>query len=200
VVEPLEVETATAQAPEPLMFGISLAPGFDWGTLRGFTPQGRLGLAWQPRRLRVAVAAQFGGNPPFELTPLPLEVRLWRWSLSAEVGPVPTLGRFEFPLMVGAEAGQVLLTPAVLIPDGSQRAWAALLLTPGVAWVPLPWLAVSARIGSTVALTRPRFEIPGFDPILVPARVGVRAGLGVEFRFPLVMKTGPRGNERSNRR
>jgi len=194
-LEPIETVTPTPPSPpEPLTFTFGLAPGFDWGTLRGFTPHGRLALGWQPRRLRVAVAAQFGGTPAFELPPLTVPLRLWRWSLAAEVGPVPTLGRFEFPLMAGLEAGQLLLTPSVLVPGSSQVAWAALLVTPGVSWVPLPWMAVTARAGTTIAFVSPTLQVPGFDPILVPSRVGVRAELGLEFRVPLIMKTGGRGN------
>lgn len=174
--------------PDPLTFAISLAPGLDWGTLRGVTPHSRLALAWQPRRLRVSIAAHFGANPAFELPTLPIKIALWRWSLAGEIGPVPTLGRFEFPLMAGVEAGQLLLTPSALIPR-SQVAWAALLVTPGVSWVPLDWLAVTAQAGTTVAFVQPTFELDGLDPILVPSRIGVRAYLGVEFRVPLIMKT-----------
>ena len=190
---PLEIEHVDPPqpdpTPDPLTFAISLAPGFDWGTLRGVTPASRLALAWQPRRLRVSLAAHFGGNPAFGLPPFTVDVRLWRWSLAGEIGPVPSLGRFEFPLMAGVEAGQVLLTPSALLPGSSQGAWAALLVTPGASWVPMPWLAVTARAGTTVAFVRRTFEVPGLDPILVTSRVGVRATLGVEFRVPLVMKT-----------
>ena len=179
---------------EPLTFAIALAPGFDWGTLRGVTPIGRLALGWQPRRLRVGAAAQFGGTPAFPLPPLDIRPRLWQWSLAVEAGPVPSLGRFEFPLMVGVEAGQLVLTPRVLVPDASQVPWAALLLTPGVAWVPRPWLALTTRVGTTVAFVDQSFTIPGFDPILVTSRLGVRVSMGIEFRVPLVMKTGGGGN------
>lgn len=185
-----EIEPADAEpTPEALTFAVSLAPGFDWGTLRGVTPHSRLGFAWQPRRLRVSLAAHFGGTPGFDLPPIAQKIRLWRWSLAAEIGPVPTLGRFEFPLLAGIEAGQLLLSPSALLARSSQVAWAALLLTPGVSWVPRPWFAVTAQAGTTVAFTRPTFEVPGLDPILRPSRVGVRAYLGVEFRVPLVMKT-----------
>jgi len=187
-IEPVE-PAQPASSPEPLTFAVSLAPGLDWGTLRGVTPHSRLALAWQPRRLRVSVAAHFGANPAFELPDLPLEIRLWRWSLAGEIGPVPTLGRFEFPLMAGIEAGQLLLTPSALVPRSSQVAWAALLVTPGVSWVPLDWFAVTAQAGTTVAFVQPTFEVTGLDPILVPSRIGVRAYLGVEFRVPLIMKT-----------
>lgn len=191
----LEVEPEVAPPPPaPLTFAIALAPGFDWGTLRGVTPTSRLALAWQPKRLRVGVAAQFGGSPAFALPPLTVRLRLWQWSLAAEAGPVPSLGRFEFPLMLGVEAGQLLLTPRALLPDGSQVAWAALLLTPGVAWVPRSWFALTARVGTTVAFVDQSFTIPGFDPILVTSRLGVRASIGIEFRVPLVMKTGGGGN------
>lgn len=175
--------------PEPLTFAISLAPGFDWGTLRGVTPHSRLALAWQPRRLRVSIAAHFGANPAFALPELPIKIRLWRWSLAGQVGAVPRIGRFEFPLMAGIEVGQLLLTPSALIPRSSQVAWAALLVTPGVSWVPLDWFAVTAQAGTTVAFVQPTFEVTGLEPLLVPSRIGVRAYLGVEFRVPLVMKT-----------
>ncbi|MCR9161055.1 MAG: hypothetical protein ACE37F_11510 [Nannocystaceae bacterium] len=180
--------------PPPLTFAIGLTPGFDYGTLRGVSPTGRLALAWQPKRLRVGVAARFGGTPAFSLPPLEVRPRLWLWTLATEAGPVPSLGRFEFPLMLGIEAGQIVLTPRALLPDASQLGWAALLLTPGVSWVPRPWLAVTARLGTTVALVGRSFTIPGFDPLLVTSRLGVRASMGLEFRVPLAMKTAAAGN------
>lgn len=195
-IEPaIDAEPDDPPAPaEPLTFAIALAPGFDWGTLRGVSPTSRLALAWQPRRLRISAAAQFSGTPAFSLPPLEIRLRLWQWSLAAEAGPVPSLRRFEFPLMLGVEAGQLLLTPRALLPDGSQVAWAALLLTPGVSWVPRSWIALSARVGTTVAFVEQNFTVPGFDPILVTSRLGVRVSLGIEFRMPLVMKTGGGGN------
>ncbi len=195
-LEPAELTKSAVSTPkaEPLTFAISLAPGFDWGTLRGFTPASRLALAWQPRRLRVGVAAHFGGNPAFDVPPISVEIRLWRWSLAGEIGPVPALGRFEFPLLAGVEAGQLLLAPSVLLPRSSQAAWAALLLTPGVSWLPRRWVAVTAQLGTTVAFVQPAFVVPGIDPILVSSRLGIRAYLGVEFRVPLIMTTGRRGN------
>jgi hypothetical protein len=190
----VDVDSEAPTPREALTFAIGLMPGFDWGTLRGLTPTSRLALAWQPRRLRISAAAQFGGTPPFALAPLAVRLRLWQWSLAAEAGPVPSLGRFEFPLMVGVEAGQLLLTPRALLPNASQVAWAALLLTPGVSWVPRSWFAVTARVGTTVAFVQQSFTIPGFEPILVTSRLGVRASLGIEFRIPLVMKTIAGGN------
>lgn len=190
--DPEPQPTATAPPPprEPLQFAIGLMPGMDWGTLRGVTPLGRLSLSWQLPRLRVGVAGMFGGSPAFDVPPVS-GIRLHTWNVAVEVGPVPTLGRFEFPLMGGVEAGQLLLTPRELLTPGTaQVAWAALLITPGVAWVPLRWLALTARVGTTVSFVRPDFTVAGVRTIHAPAPVGVRASLGVEFRIPLAMKPG----------
>ncbi|MEM6990483.1 MAG: hypothetical protein AAF721_08300 [Myxococcota bacterium] len=193
--DPIE-PPAPVQPPPPLQFAVGLMPGIDWGTLRGVTPTGRLALSWQLPRLRAGLAASFGGNRPFTFPSVLERIGLQTWSLAAEVGPVPKLGRFEFPIMGGLEAGQLLLTPRALLPPGSaQVAWVALLVTPGVAWVPLRWLAVTARVGSTVSLVRPSFEVAGFPTIHQPAPVGVRASLGIEIRVPLVMKPSGGGNE-----
>lgn len=180
----------------PLHFVLGAAGGLDWGTLRGVSPIGRASFAWQLPRMRIGVNAMFGVAPGFGVPSVSRDISLWMWTAGAEAGPVFHAGAFEFPLTAGLEAGQIVIRPRDLLPPPRQQVtWAALLVTPGVAWVPLPWLAVVARVGATVSLVRPGFSIQGVGRIAAPAPAGIRATLGLEFRFPLtVMKTAAAGN------
>jgi hypothetical protein len=205
-------ETATVPVPErpepkepaeenrglPLDFVLGMAGGFDYGTLRGVSPIGRANFTWQLPRFRVGAIATFGGTPGFTVPAVAQDVSLWMWAAGIEAGPVFHAGAFEFPLTAGLEAGQLVIRPRILVPPpGQQVTWAALLLTPAAAWVPVRWLAIVLRAGATVSFVRPEFAIEGLGRVHAPAPVGFRATLGFEVRFPLgVMKTGGGGNPR----
>lgn len=180
---------------KPLHFVVGMAAGLDYGTLRGVAPIGRASFSWQRPRLRLGATATFGRSA-LEVPAVAQEVSVWMWAAGVEAGPVFRMGQFEFPLMVGLEAGQLILRPRVLLPPaGHQVTWAAFLLTPSAAWVPRPWVAVVLRAGATVSLVRPEFAVEGIGRIHAPAPVGIRATLGLEFRVPLdVMKTAAGGN------
>ncbi len=196
-VEPIPVD----DPPAPLSFILGPSTGLDWGTLHAVSPIGRIGAHWQLPRLRVGLAATFGGSPGFEVPVVSQRISVWLWTVGAEVGPVFTRGAFEFPILAGLEAGQLLISPRELLqPPRQQRPWAGLVLAPGAAWVPRPWIAVAVRVATVVAFTRPQFAIEGVGSLHEAARVGIRATLGLEFRFRLsMMKTAAAGNEPGRR-
>ena len=198
---PTVTPTPVDDPPAPLSFIVGPSTGLDWGTLHAVSPIGRIGAFWQLPRLRVGLAATFGGSPGFEVPVVTQQISVWMWTVGAEVGPVFTRGAFEFPILAGLEAGQLLISPRELLqPPRQQRPWAGLVLAPGAAWVPRPWIAVAARVATTVAFTRPRFAIEGVGSLHEAARVGIRATLGLEFRFRLsMMKTAAGGNEPGRR-
>lgn len=197
-------ETIAAATPDvpppttpslPLLFVIRTTGGFDWGTLRGVSPIGRGAFAWQLPKMRVGIAAQFGVTPGFTVPAVTRDISLWMWTVSAEAGPVLRRGKLEFPLLVGIEAGQITVRPRVLLaPTRRQVTWAALLLQPGLAWVPRRWFALVADVGVMISFVRPEFAIQGIDPpIHRPLPAGIRATAGVEFRIELPVAAGGGG-------
>jgi hypothetical protein len=136
--------------------------------------------------MRAGVNAVFGASPGFSVPSVNRDISLWMWTVGAEAGPVFRLGRWEFPILAGIEAGQITVRPRVLLdPDRRQVTWAALLLTPGVAYVLRPFIAFVAQAGAMISFVRPQFAIQGIGRIHAPAPAGIRATLGVEFRFRL---------------
>ena len=170
----------------PLVFAFGFAGGIDWGTLRNVSPIGRANFAWQLPKVRVGASVTSGAAPRFTIPPLSEEITLWAWTVGVEAGPVFRVGPVELPLIGGLEVGQLVVWPRELLdPTRQQVTWAALLVTPGVAYAPVPWLALVARVGATVSLVRPSFSVEGIGSLHAPRPVGVRATLGVEFRLPL---------------
>lgn len=183
------VETPPAPTPSasfPLAFVIGAAGGFDFGTLHRVSPMSKATIAWQLPNLRVGLGAMFGASPGFRVPPVSRDISLWLWTVAAEVGPVVRKGSFEFPLMIGIEAGQMTLRPRVLL-DTTRRqvVWAAAVLTPSVAWVPRPYFALIGQVGTVISFVRPEFAIERVGRLHAPAPIGVRVTLGVEFRIAL---------------
>jgi hypothetical protein len=193
----VDVPPIAPAAEAPLRFVVGASTGLDWGTLHAVSPIGRVTALWQLPRLRVGLGATFGGSPRYEVPVITQRVSVWMWTIGAEVGPVLARGAFEFPITAGVEAGQLVVNPRELLqPPRQQQPWAAFVLAPAVAWVPRPWLAVAARVGTTFAFVRRGFAIEGVGVLHAPARVGIRATVGLEFRFLLsMMKTGAGGNQ-----
>lgn len=104
------------------------------------------------------------------------------WMVSLRAGAVLALPRrFEIPLLLGAEAGQIRVRGVQLA--GARTPWVALSLGTGVAFVPRPRVAIVLGIEGLVPLTRPRFVVEGAGEIFRPQALAVRVGLGFEVRF-----------------
>ena len=189
--EPAPMPAPKPEPPEierdvPLVFAFGIGGGIDWGTLRRVSPIGRANFAWQLPKVRVGASVTSGAAPRFTLPPLSETITLWTWTVGVEAGPVFRVGPVEFPLIGGLEVGQLVVWPRELLdPTRQQATWAAVLVTPGIAWVPKPWLALVARVGGTISLVRPSFAVEGVRTLHEPKPFGVRATLGLEFRLPL---------------
>jgi hypothetical protein len=164
---------------------VGAAGGLDLGTLPRIAPAVHGSVALLFRRARVGVVGSFGSVSHHELPRTPGAASVSWWSLGVEGGPVLRARAFEFPLLFGAEAGQLHARPIDLFAPQRQRApWAAVLVLPGAAYVPVPWLSVVARVGVAVPLAHPRFQVEGLGEIHRPAWVALRASVGIELRFP----------------
>ena len=112
-------------------------------------------------------------------------VRLW--SIGLRGCGVPSVRRLELPLCLGVEAGQ-----AIGDGDGdrlsrSQRArlpWLAAVVSPALVWAPSRSFAVWAGLDAAIALIPGTFAVAGFGDVHRIGPVSLRAGLGLEWRFP----------------
>lgn len=107
------------------------------------------------------------------------------WLVGAVGCFVPARRRLEFPLCAGIEAGQVRGAglPSLAVVDEASFPFAALRLSPGLAWVPIDRLALGFDLELAAPLTRGEFVI---DAAVVQrvVPVTVRGMLGVELRLP----------------
>jgi hypothetical protein len=100
---------------------------------------------------------------------------------------VPQLRRLELPLGGGLELGA--LTASGRGGDRSRTRTAvlvALVAGAGLAWVPVPRVALRLDVAASFALVRPRFGVQTPGGVLVPfqtAWVGLGASAGIELRF-----------------
>ena len=141
---------------------------------------GLLGTSWRVEltahgRLPVRVAATAPG----------VGASLAMWAVGARGCGVPRAGSIEFPLCLGAEAGQLHARSFGLTPEGRGAAtWAAVTAGPGLMWSPRPWFALTLQLELAIALIRPEFVIAGLPPLHNVGPLQARGLLGVEFRFP----------------
>jgi len=108
------------------------------------------------------------------------------WTLGLRGGYIVRAGRrFEVPLLLGLEAGQIHVRGVQLANANNTRTpWVAVALSPTLAFVPRPFLAVVVGVDVLVPITRPRFLVDNDAEIFRPQPVGLRTSLGLEFRFP----------------
>ncbi len=110
--------------------------------------------------------------------------RLAMWAVGARGCGVPGVQRLEFPLCAGLEVGQVLGRSDGLTPEGRARSvWAAVTAGSGLAWAPLPWLAVMLEAEVAVALVRHDWRILGLPRLHRLGPVDLRGFAGLEFRL-----------------
>lgn len=98
---------------------------------------------------------------------------------------VPRWRRLEFPICGGLELGLLrAVARGVADPQPAADLWLALQLSPGLAWVPRRWLALTVAVDILVALRRPGFHVATLPELARAEPVGLRPMLGLEFRFP----------------
>jgi hypothetical protein len=164
--------------------GVALRGGGGFGPLRAGSGQLELRLAAFGRGWRWEARAAW-------LPPVQLELdsgqraRFDGWLLGTRGCGVPTRDRFEFPLCIGIEAGQLRGEGRTSVPNPvrATQPWLAIELGPALAWTPIPNLAIGLELDAVIPLIAAGFSIDG-DPILRTTPIGVRALVGLEVRFP----------------
>jgi hypothetical protein len=102
----------------------------------------------------------------------------------------PAWGRLELPLCGGLELAAAVgrgIGPLVTPREDVRQLWVALPLEAGIAWAPIPRLALRALLGGDLALRRPGFHVDvGADRTAIarPWPVGLHAVGGLELRLP----------------
>ncbi len=187
------VETAAPEpAPaSPRLEGLSIGVrgGLDFGALPSPSAHvvGRLGLL--ARRWHLQAAALHRIEVESEaLENLDMAAggrfRLTGGRLGA--GPRLAWGRFELPLDAGVEVGAIWARGTGAVePRTTRRLWVAAVASGGVAWAPIPALAVELGVDGVVPLTRPTFTLGESVELLTVGRGAIRAWLGISGRFSL---------------
>ncbi len=112
------------------------------------------------------------------------------WTIGARGCGVPSVriasgGVFSFPLCAGAEGGRLVVEGFGFAgARTTRRPWAAATIGPGVAWAPLPNIAISLQAALGIPWIRSAIAIDGLERLHVTGSVFGRAWLGIEGRFP----------------
>ena len=102
----------------------------------------------------------------------------------------PAWGRLEVPLCGGLELGALTgggLGPLVATRERVRQLWIGLPLETGVAWTPIPRLALRTRVGVDLGLRRPGFHVDAAGEraaIWRPWPAGLYAAGGLELALP----------------
>jgi hypothetical protein len=178
----LDLSDTDQPSPRNFQIGLRLHGGGGYGpTTTGYAAIGA-GLAifarpwrwaldggwWLPRAL---VREQAGG-------------RFQAWRIGTRGCFVPQRGNLEFPLCAGIEAGQILargLPPAINTRDAAHP-WIAASLTPGLAWLITPRLALTAEAALLLPFVNGNFNV-GDQALQSLPPVALRSVLAVELRL-----------------
>lgn len=111
--------------------------------------------------------------------------RLGHWAVGARGCGVPSIRRTEFTLCGGLEAGQVYGRGFGFEGARSMTVpWAAALLAPGIAFAPVPRLAVVLEAQLGVPFNRAQLVIEQLDTLHTVGPVFGRGIAGLEVRLP----------------
>lgn len=188
---PVAAPRRAPRRPMPSRVAVWAAGGLTLRLVPAIGPTIAGGVAIVGDRWRAELAA-IGTTPTRRTLPEPNDSV--RAEVSSGVGSirgayVPTWRTIELPIHGGIDLGA-----ASAISRGATGATrragllAALQAGVGLAWAPLPALALKIEVAGVLALARPRFAVhtPTADAIAFAAPwLGVRALAGVEGRIPL---------------
>lgn len=149
--------------------------------------RGGVGVRWGSVRvevfaMHVLATSTGGGDVPGVRASLTGGGALGCWA--------PAWGRLELPLCGGLELGALVgsgVGPLVATREDVRQPWVGLPLEAGVAWAPIPRLALRALVGGDIGLWRPGFHVDVGDErtaISRPWPVGLHAAGGLELRLP----------------
>ena len=168
--------------PRNFQIGLRLHGGGGYGPTN--TSYGALGagVAIFARRWRWGLDG--GWWLPRTLVDSQASGRFSAWWLGTRGCFVPRRNKLEFPLCAGLEAGQLLargLPPAVNTRDAT-LVWVAASLSPALAWVITPRVALAAEAALLLPLVTGSFMV-GDQSVQSISPVGLRALLAVELRL-----------------
>lgn len=185
-VGPEQAEEETPELPKgPLIDGaFRLFGGVDSGVLPGASGGIGLGLALTGRLWRVGIEGSrwfpksefFDGEPGvggvFDL-----------WEAGVRGCFVPVFDTLEIPLCLGGEAGQLrAVGTGGTVNLTRQPVWGAVVIAPGVIWLPRPWIGLFGGFDGFINVARPEFTGEDRPVLHQPTSVTVRALVGVEMR------------------
>ncbi|HET6585371.1 MAG TPA: hypothetical protein VFG69_18060 [Nannocystaceae bacterium] len=177
---------APAKPRSSLRGAVSIGGAVGYGALPVVTPEILFGAGLLGRRFRVDLGVAY-------VVPRQIRSRDER-SVSALVqttyASVRGCPRFGPPKLdvlpcVAIEAGAIRVQGHGVVDSRTVRApWLAVALGPGLAWSPVPLVALWARAELVVPWLYPRFEVDGLGSLTRIRPVHGRFALGVELRFP----------------
>ncbi len=101
-------------------------------------------------------------------------------------GPRLAWGRFGLPLHAGVELGAIWARGTGAVePQTTRRLWAAAIASAGVAWTPIPAVALELGLDGVLPLARPSFTLGESIEVLTVGRGALRAWLGIAGHFSL---------------
>lgn len=157
----------------------------EWGPLPGTSGGPGVAIGMRGRGFRVELGA--AGLLPRRTTLAQddrVQARFAAWSIGARGCGVPARARLEFPLCIAAEGGALegAGRGATVNPTRTRRPWFALAAGPGLAFAPIPRIALLVGVDAVVPLWRAQFLVGGVE-IHRPRPVGVRGVVGLEIRL-----------------
>lgn len=182
--EPRDAEATGRDRPRALQAMLRAHGGGGWMGLPRVGPLvgGAAGLGWPRFRAEV-----LGELQPRQLASYAdgtgAELRM----ASGGIRACPTMlrGSVEVPLCAGAWLGALRgRGRGVSMVREATDTWVAAEAHVGLAWSPVPRIALRAGLGGTVALRRPAFFLQDHPVLFRTPRFGGRFTVGIESRFP----------------
>lgn len=188
VPEVASAATRVADAGRRVRVGVRVAGVFDVGGTPG--PTGGLSLAgaligrrWRAELYGLWLAARTARPEPT----LELGARVGLLAAGLRGCGVPAVGRVEFPLCGGLEAGGLRGAgsgSALVRRAEDTLPWLAVSAGPGLWWSPAPRVGLGLAFDVVVPLLPTRFRVAGYaEDVYTGARVAGRGLLAVELRF-----------------
>lgn len=165
---------------------LAIGGAVGYGALTVVTPEVNLGLALLGRRFRVALDVAYAVPRKISARGEP-SVAAQVQSTYASVRGCPRFGFAKLDVLpcVALEAGALRVQGHGVIDSRTVRApWLASAVGLGLAWAPIPAVALWTRAELVVPWLYPRFDVDGLGPMTRVRPVHGRLVLGVEWRFP----------------
>lgn len=176
---------APSPAPRSLRGAARLSFAGDLGALSRWSPAGALGLALLGPAWRLELQGTYAARRLAYPERPDLGGHLQLAAGSVRGCGVPRWRRLEFPVCGGLELGLVrAVGRGVPEPREVRELWLALQLGPGLAWAPVPRLALTLGLDLLIPLRRPGFHIENLGELARARALGLRPLLGIEVRFP----------------